>query len=424
MEEELSRSIETPAIEPQSQRARFHTFSSLRHLDYRYLWSGTLMMSAGQWVQQVTLGWLLYDLTGNSMLLGALNGLRAVPFLVTGPMAGVAADRMDRRKLLLRTQWILIITALAMGTLVASPYLHVAHIFIFTLITGVAWSFTEPVRQSMIPSVVPKADLVNAIALNSGGFNLMKVIGPALGGALIALFGAAGNFFVQSIAYIGVLVMIYLMHIPKTSSEARHSSAIANLKEGFAYIWSTPAILALLTLAYVPRIFAVPYQTLMPVFQKDVLKVGPDGLGMLMAAPGVGAVIAVLTLASLSNRLRRQGLFLVGSIVVLGLFLILFSQVRVFSLALLTLVIAGAFQMFFLASTATILQLLVPDELRGRVMSLYMLDRGFMPIGALFAGTAAHFIGAPSTVAVMGVIVIVLALFVAWRVPTIRSLET
>ena len=424
MEEELSHSIEAPAIESQSTPARFHTFSSLRHLDYRYLWSGTLMMSAGQWVQQVTLGWLLYDLTGNSMLLGALNGLRAVPFLVTGPMAGVAADRMDRRKLLLRTQWILIITAVAMGTLVASPYLHVWHIFIFTLITGIAWSFTEPVRQSMIPSVVPKEDLVNAIALNSGGFNLMKVIGPALGGAMIVLFGGAGNFFVQSVAYSGVLVMIYLMHIPNTPSEARRASAIANLKEGFAYIWSTPAVLALLTLAYVPRIFAVPYQTLMPVFQKDVLQVGPDGLGMLMAAPGVGALIAVLTLASLANRLKRQGLFLVGSIVVLGFFLIVFSQVRVFPLALATLVIAGAFQMFFLASTATILQLLVPDELRGRVMSLYMLDRGFMPVGALFAGTTAHFIGAPFTVAVMGGIVIVLALFVAWRVPAIRTLET
>jgi MFS family permease len=127
------------------------------------------MMSAGQWVQQVTLGWLLYVLTGNSMLLGALNGLRALPFLVTGPMAGVAADRMDRRKLLLRTQWILIITALCMGTLVASPWLHEWHIFAFTLITGVAWSFTEPVRQSMIPSVVPKNDLANAIALNSAG---------------------------------------------------------------------------------------------------------------------------------------------------------------------------------------------------------------------------------------------------------------
>jgi predicted MFS family arabinose efflux permease len=311
-----------------------------------------------------------------------------------------------------------------MGSLVASPYMHVWHIFIFTLITGVAWSFTEPVRQSMIPSLVPKEDLVNAIALNSGGFNLMKVVGPALGGALIALFGAAGNFFVQSVAYVGVLVMIYLMHIPNTPPDARRASPVANLKEGFAYVWSTPAVLALLTLAYVPRIFAVPYQTLMPVFQKDVLKVGPEGLGMLMAAPGVGAVIAVLTLATLANRLRRQGLFLVGSIVILGFFLILFSQVRSFPLALATLVIAGAFQMFFLASTATILQLLIPDELRGRVMSLYMLDRGFMPVGALFAGATAHYIGAPMTVATMGAIVIVLALCVAWRVPAIRSLET
>jgi MFS family permease len=423
LDEQLSQSVEAP-IESTAQRIRFKTFSSLRHLDYRYLWTGTLMMSAGQWVQQVTLGWLLYDLTGNSMLLGALNGLRAVPFLVTGPMAGVAADRMDRRKLLLRTQWILIITALCMGALVASPFLHVSHIFVFTLITGIAWSFTEPVRQSMIPSVVPKDDLVNAIALNSGGFNLMKVIGPALGGAMIVLFGGAGNFFVQSVAYMGVLVMIYLMHIPDTAPEARRASAMANLKEGFAYVWSTPAVLALMTLAYVPRVFAVPYQTLMPVFQKDVLKVGADGLGMLMAAPGVGAVIAVLTLATLANRLKRQGLFLVGSIVVLGFFLILFSQVRSFPLALVTLVIAGAFQMFFLASTATILQLIVPDELRGRVMSLYMLDRGFMPVGALFAGTTAHFIGAPLTVATMGAIVIVLAIFVAWRVPAIRSLET
>ena len=381
------------------------------------------MMSTGQWVQQVTLGWLVYDLTGNSMLLGALNGLRALPFLVTGPMAGVAADRMDRRKLLLYTQWVLIITAILMGALVASPFLHVWHIFLFTLITGVAWTITEPVRMSMIPSVVPKRDLANAIALNSGGFNLMKVIGPALGGAMIAWFGAADNFFVQGIAYTGVLAMIYLMHIPPHGAEAKRATALANLKEGVAYVWSTPAVLALMMLAYVPRVFAVPYQTLMPVFQKDVLHVGPEGLGLLMAAPGIGAVIAVLTLASLGHRIKRQGLLLVGSIVILGFFLIVFSQLTSLPLALITLVIAGAFQMFFLASTATMLQLVVPDELRGRVMSLYMLDRGFMPAGALFAGTAAHFIGAPMTVAAMGAIVILLTLVVAWRIPAIRTLE-
>jgi MFS family permease len=398
-------------------------FASLRHADYRYLWSGTLMMSAGQWVQQVTLGWLLYDLTGNSLLLGALNGLRALPFLITGPLAGVAADRMNRRSLLLKTQWVLIITALLMGALVASPYLHVWHIFLFTLVTGIAWTITEPVRMSMIPSVVPKEDMVNAIALNSGGFNLMKVVGPALGGALIAVFGAADNFFIQALAYLGVLFMIYLMHIPPQRLDAKRSSALANLKEGFLYVWSTPAVLALMALAYVPRVFAVPYQTLMPVFQKDVLRVGPEGLGMLMAAPGLGAVIAVLTMAWLGNRLKRHGMLLVISICFLGLFLIVFSQLKSLPLALMVLVIAGMFQMFFLASTATMIQLLVPDELRGRVMSLYMLDRGFMPAGALFAGTTAHFVGAPMTVAAMGGIVIVLTLLVAWRIPAIRSLE-
>jgi MFS family permease len=414
--------IDKVSVEAASPPARFQTFSSLRYLDFRYLWTGTFMMSAGQWIQQVTLGWLVYDLTGNSMLLGALNGLRALPFLVTGPMAGVAADRMDRKKLLLRTQWILVVTALVMGSVVASGWLRVWHIFLFTLVTGIAWTFTEPVRQSMIPSLVPKKELANAIALNSGGFNLMKIIGPALGGGMIALFGASGNFFVQAVAYIGVLFMIYWMHVPPTPDEARQSSALANLKEGFVYVWSTPAVLALMTLAYVPRIFAVPYQTLMPVFQKDVLKVGPEGLGLLMAAPGLGALLAVLVLASVANRLRRQGLFLVVSILILASFLILFSQIKSFPLALITLVAAGVFQMLFLASTNTLLQLTVPDKLRGRVMSLYMLDRGFMPAGALFAGITAHFIGAPSTVATMGGIVIVLTLLVAWRVPALRNL--
>jgi MFS family permease len=423
LDEPLTESVEA-AVEVAPARSRFQTFSSLRHLDFRYLCCGTFMMSAGQWIQQVTLGWLVYELTGNSIFLGALNGLRALPFLVTGPMAGVAADRMDRRLLMLRTQYVLIVTAIIMGAVVVSGLLQVWHIFLFTLITGIAWTFSEPVRQSLIPSVVPKRELANAIALNSGGFNLMKIIGPALGGAMIALFGAGGNFFVQSVAYVGVLVMIYLMHVPPTPPEARRSSALANLKEGFAYVWSTPAVLALMILAYVPRVFAVPYQTLMPVFQKDVLRVGPEGLGLLMAAPGVGAVLSVLMLASVADRLRRQGLLLVGSILVLGFFLILFSQTASFPLALLVLVAVGAFQMLFLASTNTMLQLIVPDELRGRVMSLYMLDRGLMPAGALFAGVVAHFIGAPSTVATMGAIVIVLALLVTWRVPAIRTLES
>jgi MFS transporter, DHA1 family, staphyloferrin A biosynthesis exporter len=422
LEEQLTEPITSSPAGP--RRFRFHTFSSLRYLDYRYLWTGTLMMSAGQWIQQVALGWLVYELTGSSVMLGLLNGLRALPFLVTGPMAGVAADRMDRRQLMLRTQHVLIAAAFLMGGLVASGWLQVWHIFVFTLVTGVGWSFSEPVRQSLIPTVVPKAELVNAIALNSAGFNLMKVVGPALGGVMIALFGVAGNFLVQGAAYVVVLLMIQSMSVAATPAQARRSSALASLKEGFAYVRSTPTVLALMILAYVPRVFAVPYQTLMPVFQKDVLHVGPEGLGMLMAAPGLGAVLAVLTLASISNRMKRQGLMLVGSTVMLGLSLILFSQTTSFVFALLVLVIAGAFQMVFLASTSTMLQLIVPDELRGRVMSLYMLDRGLMPAGALFAGVVAHLVGAPLAVTSMGVIVVLLTLIVAWRVPHIRTLES
>jgi MFS transporter, DHA1 family, staphyloferrin A biosynthesis exporter len=422
LEEQLTEPINSSPAVP--RRFRFHTFSSLRYLDYRYLWTGTLMMSAGQWIQQVALGWLVYEITGSSVMLGVLNGLRALPFLVTGPMAGVAADRMDRRQLMLRTQHVLIATAFLMGGLVASGWLQVWHIFVFTLITGVGWSFSEPVRQSLIPTVVPKAELVNAIALNSAGFNLMKVVGPALGGVMIALFGAAGNFLVQGAAYVVVLLMIQSMSVAPTPAQARRSSALASLKEGFAYVRSTPTVLALMILAYVPRVFAVPYQTLMPVFQKDVLHVGPEGLGMLMAAPGLGAVLAVLALASISNRMKRQGLMLVGSTIMLGLSLILFSQTTSFVFALLVLVIAGAFQMVFLASTSTMLQLIVPDELRGRVMSLYMLDRGLMPAGALFAGVVAYLVGAPLAVTSMGVIVVLLTLIVAWRVPHIRTLES
>ena len=403
---------------------RFRTFSSLRHLDYRYLWTGTMLMSAGQWIQQITLGWLLYDLTGSSVLLGALNGLRALPFLVSSPIAGVAADRMDRRKILINTQFVLLVTALGMGTLVASGLLQVWHLFLFTLITGAAWAFNEPVRQTLVPNLVPKEDLMNAVALHSAGFNLTKVIGPALGGLLIALFGAAGNFFVQGLAYAGVLVTLYVMHVPPTPVQARQSSVAANLKEGFAYVWSTPIVLALMVADLVPRIFAVPYQALMPVFQKDVLGVGPEGLGMLMAAPGVGAVLSTLLLASIAHSFRRKGLLVLGGLISLGVFLILFSRTTSFPLALVILVAVGGCQIMFMATVNAMVQMTVPDALRGRVMSLYMLDRGLMPAGSLMAGVTAHFIGAPATVSLMGLIVIVLAVLVAWRVPLIRRLKT
>lgn len=411
-------------LEEEPSAFRLRTFSSLRYRDYRYLWSGTLLMSAGQWIQQVTLGWMLYELTGSSILLGVLNGVRTLPFLVASPLAGVAADRMDRRALLLKSQYVLVTTALAMGLLVASGLLQVWHLFLFTLITGTAWSFGEPVRHALVPGLVPKHELMNAVALHSAGFNLMKIMGPAVGGLLIALFGAAGNFFVQGVAYAGVLATIYFMDVPPTPTEARNSSVFANLKEGLTYVWTTPTVLVLLTGDLLSRVFAVPYQTLMPVFQKDVLGVGPEGLGMLMAAPGVGAVLAMLLLASVAHSFRRRYLLLPAAMASLGIFLILFSRTQSFPLAILMLVGVGGCQILFMSITNTLLQMTVPDSLRGRVMSIYMLDRGFIPAGSLLAGVTAHYVGAPGTVTLMGLIVILLTMLVARRVPLIRQIES
>jgi MFS family permease len=405
-----------------SQSFLSRTFSSLRHANYRYLWIGTVFMSAGQWIQQVTLSWLLYDLTGSSVLLGVLNGLRALPFLIASPIAGVAADRMDRRRLILSAEYLLMLATVGMGILIATGFLAIWHLFVFTLITGVCWAFVDPIRQSMVPMVVPKPDLMNAVALTSAAFNMTKVIGPSLGGVMIVTFGVASNFFIQSVAYVGVLLSLYWMVVPAMPLEARQSSALANLKEGLVYVWSNPTVFALMTTALVPRVFAMPFQTLMPVFQKDVLQVGPEGLGVLLAAPGLGAMLAGLMLASLANRVRRQGVLMLVSLVLLGITLNFFSWTTSFPLAILALVGVGVFQVFYMATTNTMLQLIVPDHLRGRVMSIYSLDRGLMPAGSLLAGVSAHLIGAQATVSFMGCTVILLGLLVAWRAPIFRGL--
>ncbi|HWP56662.1 MAG TPA: MFS transporter [Candidatus Acidoferrales bacterium] len=423
LQEETAATELGEEVKSETRRFRFTTFASLRHRNFAYLWSGTLLMGAGQWIQQVTLGWLMYDLTGSSILLGVLNGARSIPFLVAGPIAGVVADRVDRRKLLLLAEQFLFATALIMGWLAVTESVAPWHLFVFTLATGVAWSFSDPVRQSLIPNVVPKQDLVNAVALNSVANNAMKVIGPSFGGFFIALFSAGANFFVQAVAYAGVLSLIYRMEVPRTPARARQSSMLANLKEGLRYVWTNRLVLALILSALVPRLLAVPYQTLMPVFQKDVLRVGPAGLGMLMAAPGIGGLLALLTLASIAGRVRRQGLLMLAAVTLLGLFLVVFSQTKSFRLALLLLVGVGSCQVMFNATVNTLLHLTVPDELRGRVMSTYMLDRGLMPAGALLAGTSAHFIGAPATTGLMGSAVLLLGIYLALRVPVIRRVQ-
>jgi len=397
------------------------TFSSLRYRDFRLLWFGTLFSSSGQWIQQVSVGWLTYELTGSPFLLGFVNGLRSVPLLVLGPFGGVAADRLDRKRLMLSTQLFLMAVTAIFATVVFTGYANVWTIVVFSLLTGVAWAFNMPVRQSVVPNLVPRSALMNALALNSAGFNVTRIVGPSLAGVLIAGIGIAGNFYLQALAYVGVASMVWRMQIPPHATTTTQASSVRqNLAEGARYVWGHPTLRAQMTLALVPVVVALPYISLMPVFAKDVLHLGPGGFGLLMAAPGLGAVIGTLTIATLGD-VRRKGLLLFGSLIALGASLVLFSQSQSFPLSLFLLVLVGAFQMSYMTTNQTLLQVTTPDALRGRVMGIYMLNQGMLPLGSLLAGTLAALWSAPLAVALMGGAVLLLATLAFLRLPTMRA---
>lgn len=414
-------SATTSQLVPQNRRVT--TIASLYHPNYRLLWAGTCFMSAGQWIQQITLGWLIYDMTGSAAMLGFIGAVRTLPFLIVSPTAGVIADRMDRRLLMIRAEGFLVVTAVVMGALVATGLVQVWHLFVFTIVTGVAWSFNQPARMALVPSTVPPDDLMNAMALNSFGFNVTKIVGPFLGGLLIAQFGPGGNFFVQSATYAAVVYVVFLMRVPPQEPMGAQS-AFSGLKEGISYVRDTPTVLALLLLSLIPSILAIPYISLMPVFAKDVLGVGPDGLGIMLAAPGLGAVISTLFLATFATRIRHMGRLLLVSLMLLGVFLMLFSRTTTLELALLALMGVGGFHILLASATNTTIQQIVPDALRGRVMSLYMLDVGLAPLGTLVGGVTTQLFGGPFTVLMMGVLILLFTLIVTWRIPQVRQLRT
>ena len=402
-------------------RSGIQTLSSLRHRDYRLLWMGTLFSSSGQWIQQVSIGWLTYQVTGSPFMLGAVNGMRSVPLLLLGPFGGVAADRLDRKRLMLTTQLFLMTVTAIFATIIFTGHAHVWNITAFALLTGVAWAFNMPVRQSIVPHLVPREDLMNAVALNSAGFNVTRIIGPSLAGLLIAGIGIAGNFYLQALAYVGVAAMVWQMNIPAIPSASRDVSVGRNLAEGARYVWRHPTLRTQMALALIPVVVAMPYVSLMPVFAKDVLDVGAGGFGMLMAAPGIGALAGTLTIASLGD-VRRKGFLLFGSLLALGVMLVLFALSRSFPLSLALLVLVGAFQMTYMTTNQTVLQVSTPDEFRGRVMGIYMLNQGLLPLGSLFAGVVADLWSAPLAVTVMGAAVLLLSGSAFTFMPSMRRL--
>jgi predicted MFS family arabinose efflux permease len=398
------------------------TFSSLKYPNFRLLWFGTLFSSLGNWVQQVSLGWLAYDLTGSALLVGSLSGIRALPFLLVGPLGGVLADRMDRRKMMLACELCLALLALGLAVLVATDYVRVWHLFAFSLLSGSAWAINNPMRQSLTANSVPRGALMNAIALNSAAFNANRALGPAVGGVLIALTGPAVNFFIQAFCYFGVFLMVLPLRVPQADvSVTRRASLLSNFREGLRYAIKEQTILALILIGLIPSLFVMPLiGGLMPVFAKEVLHTGPKGLGLLLSFNGLGALIGTLALASLGN-IPYKGRLLLAAGIGAGMAMAVFSFMTALPLALLVLVGMGACHQLFMSTNNTFIQAITTDAFRGRVMSLYMLDHGFMFMGGLLAGAVAELYGSPRAVLMGGGASVLLVLLMGLRFRSFRQ---
>lgn len=402
-------------------RSGLATFASLRHRDYRLLWIGTLFASAGQWIQQVSLGWLAYEVTGSPFLLGVVSGVRAMPLALFAPLAGVAADRMDRKRLMLTTQLVMLVGTAIFATAIATEKAALWNILLFAFLTGLGWAFNMPVRQSVVPSLVPKDELMNAIALTSAGFNITGIIGPSIAGILIVAIGNAGNFYLQCVAYAAVSLLIWSMRIPPLARSGPETSTMYQLRAGASYVWNQPTHRMLMTLALIPAIIVMSYMGLLPVFAQDVLHVGPEGFGLMVSAPGLGAVIGTLALATASN-VRQKGLLLLVALLGMSLTMVLFALSHNFLLSLGILVLAGAAQMTYMTTNMTLLQVATPPEFRGRVMGLYMITMGLQPLGSFLAGAMADMWSAPTAVLLMGAASLLLSLLALVRFPSMRKL--
>jgi len=402
--------------------ARSRTFNSLSYRNYRLLWTGTLISHSGDWMDQLALNWLVLELTDSPFYLGLVNLCRAIPILLFTLIGGVVADRVERRKLLMVTQSVAMILAFGLAALVSAGLISMWQILTIATLRGLMMSFNLPARQTIISDLVPRSSLANAIALNSVTMSITKIVGPSLAGVLITLVGTAGCFYINGISFLAVLWTLYAMVFPRVDSRPPDEGLRKSLSEGLRYIRSQPTVFLLVTLAVVPMFFGLPYQTMLAVFAKEVLAIGPTGLGVLTSAVAVGAIIGGLSLASLGDS-APQGMIMLAAMMCFGTLLIVFSYSSWPPVSVLLLVGVGASFTTYNASNNSLLQMIVPDEFRGRILSTLFINRGLVPLGTALAGTLAVVVGIQLTVASMAAIVALLGFLLLTSAPTLRRLK-
>jgi MFS family permease len=390
-------------------------FSSLRHPNYRLYWIGSLVSNSGHWMDNVAFNWLIWDMTGSGAYLGLLNLFRALPILFFTLFGGALADRMERRKLMQITQSVAMVLALILAALVFSGSVTVFLVFVIAVGRGMVMSINMPTRQALISDIVAKDDLMNAIALNSATMNLTRILGGVLGGLLITWVGTGGAFLVNGLSFIILIVALAMMTIPPIVKPAKQRNIFAAISDGFSYLAHDSVLRALVLLALIPMILGMPYVTLLPIFADNVLDIGNEGYGILLAFSGVGAMCGALAVAGLS-RMRHRGLVMILVMIGFGVALMVFSWSNNPLLSCALLLGVGAGQTTYMAINNTLLQTLASDEMRGRVMSIFFLNRGLVPLGTVGAGFASEFIGVQATVTIMASIIIgigIIALFFA-----------
>jgi MFS family permease len=375
---------------------------SLRHRNFQLFFAGQLISLTGTWMQSVAQSWLVYRLTDSGLLLGLVGFAGQFPVLLLAPVGGSVADEFSRHRIVLATQAASMFLALTLAFLTLAGQVQIWHVFVLAALMGVVNAFDIPARQAFLVEMVGRSDLMNAIALNSSMFNGARIIGPAVAGILVALIGEGWCFLLNGVSYIAVLAGLLAMRLPAREVSPRKGSALGHIIEGIQYVARTGPIRTLLLLLGLISLMGTPFSVLMPIFADRILHGGPSGMGLLLGASGVGALAGALMLAARTN-VRGLGRWVAVSAVVFGASLVLFSLSRSFTLSMLLLIPVGFFMMVEMGSTNTLIQAMVPDHYRGRVMAIYsMMFMGMAPFGALLAGTLSRFMGAPATVAAGG----------------------
>ncbi len=402
---------------PVVQRA----LAAFYYRDFRILWFGAFASTVGTWTQKVAQSWLVLDLTNSSFYLGLDDFLGQLPILLLTMLGGVIADRHDRRRLLMGSQFVQMATAFALAGLVLADRVHIGHILALSFTAGLGQAFGGPAYQALVPSLVDKKDLPNAIALNSIQFNLARVVGPLIAGVTMALLGAAGCFSLNGLSFLIVIVALLSLSV-KHVPQVERKPLLHDMKGGIDYARSEPTIIALTVLASMTTFLGLPLLTFLPVFAREIFHGDIGSYSTMMAFSGMGAVVGALVVAWL-GRFRHMGLTVLLVQMVFGLLIVAFAYSRFYWLNNVLLFLCGAALLVVFSMTTSLVQLIVPDHLRGRVVSIYMVAfRGGMPLGSLASGLLTSVLPVPTVLAINGTLVTLVAIYFFFRGNGVKEL--